>query len=130
MNFEGVIIEESLADKSILNDIKIISTEIEPVTKKHKTPWIKQWTLHTVEVPANKADEIAKKISVSLDRDHDWYADYKTDKEHYIIFSSKVFHVTDRSDKHQYDEATKYGISVGIPEYQVDFSPHIKQWKR
>jgi len=130
MEFQGVIIEESLTDASVLADVKILSTKIEPITEKHKTPWIKQWTLHTVEIPLEKAAEIADKISEALDQDHDWYADYKTDSEHYVIYGNKVFHITDRSDKKQYDEATKYGISIGIPDYQVDFSPHITQWKR
>lgn len=129
MDFKGVIIEESLKDKSVLNDVKILSTKIEPVTNKHKTPWVRQWTLHDVEIPAEKATEIAEKISKALDREHDWYADYKTDREHYVIYRDKVFHITNRSDKKQYDAATAYGISIGIPAYQVDFSPHITQWE-
>lgn len=130
MNFTGVIIEESLTDKAVLNDVKIVSTKVEPVTEEHKTPWVKQWTLHDVEIPADKAAEVAEKISKALDREHNWYADFKTDKEHFVIYRDKVFHITDRSDKAQYDEATKYGISIGIPDYQVDFSPHITQWER
>ena len=114
----------------ILNNVKILSTKVELVTNEHKTPWIKQWTLHKIEVPAEKAAEVAEKISAALDREHDWYADYKTDTEHYIIYRDKVFHITNRSDKKQYDEAKAYGISVGIPEYQVDFSPHVMQWQR
>jgi hypothetical protein len=130
MNFTGVIVEESLMDKSVLGDVKIVSTKVEPVTDEHKTPCVKQWTLHDVEIPTDKAAEIAEKISKALDREHNWYADFKTDKEHFVIYRDKVFHITDRSDKAQYDEATKYGISIGIPDYQVDFSPHITQWKR
>ncbi len=58
------------------------------------------------------------------------YADFKTETEHYVIYTDKVFHITDRTDKKQYDEATAYGISIGIPDYQVDFSPHLRQWER
>jgi hypothetical protein len=130
MNFTGVIIEESLTDKSMLDDVKIVKTNVEPVTEEHKTPWVKQWTMHDVEISADKAAEVAEKISRALDREHNWYADFKTDKEHFVIYRDKVFHITDRSDKAQYDEATKYGISIGIPDYQVDFSPHITQWER
>jgi len=130
MNFSGVIIEESLTDNSVLNDVNIISTKIEPVTEHHKTSWVKQWTLHTVEIADSKAAEVADKISKALDKDHDWYADFKTETEHYVIYTGRVFHITDRSDKEQYDEATAYGISIGIPDYQVDFSPHLKQWER
>jgi GrpB-like predicted nucleotidyltransferase (UPF0157 family) len=130
MDFEGVIIEESLADKSLLKDVKILSTRIESVTEKHQTPWLKQWTLHNVEVPFDKAAALAEKISKALDREHDWYADYKTETQHYIIYRDKVFHITDRSDKKQYDKATEYGISLSIPSLQVDFSPHVTKWQR
>ena len=130
MSFNGVTIEESLTDKSVLNDVNIISTKVEPVTEHHKTPWVKQWTLHTVEIQDDKVAEVADKISKALDKEHDWYADFKTDTEHYVIYTGKVFHITDRTDKIQYDEATAYGISIGIPDYQVDFSPHLKQWER
>lgn len=130
MNFTGVIIEESLTDKFVLDDVKIVSTKVEPVTDEHKTPWVKQWTMHDVEILADKATDVARKISKALDKEHDWYADFKTDKEHFVIYRDKVFHITDRSNKAQYDEATKYGISIGIPDYQADFSPHITQRER
>ena len=130
MSFQGIIIEESLTDSSVVNDVNIISTKVEPVTEKHKTPWVKQWTLHTVEIPEEKAAEVADKISEKLDKAHNWYADFKTETEHYVIYTDKVFHITDRTDKKQYDEATAYGISIGIPDYQVDFSPHLKQWEQ
>lgn len=129
VNFIGVIIEESLEDKAVLKKIKIVKTKVEKVTERHKTPWVKQWTLHTVEVPERDADSIAKEISESLDSKHNWYADFKTDEVHYIIYRHKVFKVN-RTNKKEYDEATKYGISLGIPAHQVDFSPHVKAWKR
>ncbi len=123
-NFTGVIIEESLENKDVLKKIKIIKTKVEDTTEKHKTPWIKQWTLHTVEIPEEEVDAIAEEISKSLDSEHDWYADFKTDKIHYIIYRDKTFKI-DRTNKEEYDKATQYGISLGIPDYQVDFSSQI-----
>ncbi|MFA6446381.1 MAG: hypothetical protein WCW14_04010, partial [Candidatus Paceibacterota bacterium] len=61
--------------------------------------------------------------------EHPWYADFKNKKTHYIIFRDKVFKI-DRTSKEQYDEVKRYGISLGIPPYQVDFHPEIKEWKR
>jgi len=130
MNFSGVIIEESLADPSVLDDVTIVSTTVEPVTEEHQTPWITQWTLHNVEVREEKASEVAERISKALDREHNWYADYKTDTEHFVMYPNKVFHITDRSDRAQYDEATRYGVAIGIPAYQVDFSPYGAEWER
>lgn len=121
MPYTGVIIAESLHDPSVLQDMTIISTKIEPVTERHHTPHIEQWTLHTVEIPDERAGEIAERISQSLDGAHgEWYADFKNDTTHYIIFRGNVF-VIDRTSQAQYDEAKAYGISLGIPDYQVDF---------
>ena len=129
VDFIGVIIEESLEKKEVLKKIKILKTKIEQVTEKHKTPWIKQWTLHTVEIPEKDADKIAKELSQSLDSQHSWYADFKNNSFHYIIFHNRFFRV-DRSKKEEYQKATDYGISLSIPDYQLDFSPYIKEWER
>ena len=129
MIYKGVIIEESLENKDILKDVKILETKVGEATEKHKTPWVKQWTLHTAEIPENQVQNIAEKISKALDSKHNWYADFKTDTHHYIIFRDKVFFV-DRRSKEQYDEAKRYGISLDIPEYQVDFHPEVKEWER
>lgn len=131
MNYKGVIIEESLQEATtILHELKLVETKVEPITPEHKTPWLRQWTLHTVEIPEEKAEEIAQKISKSFDKEHpDWYADYKNEKYHFIIFSGKVFKV-DLANPVLYKEAKAYGISIGIPEYQVDFAPDDKVWER
>ncbi len=128
-DFIGVIIEESLEKKDVLKKVKIIKTKVEQVTDKHKTPWLKQWTLHTVEILENQAKEIAEELSKSLDSKHNWYADFKSDTHHFIIFRNKIFYI-DRRSKEQYDKAKSYGISLGIPEYQVDFHPDIAEWER
>ena len=131
MNYKGVIIEESLIDTSALREVRILDTKVEQVTERHKTPWLKQWTLHTVEVPEEKAEEIAQRISNTLDYSHgtSWYADFKNNKTHFIIFKDKIFKI-DRAKLEEYQSATDYGISLGIPDYLVDFSPHIKKWER
>jgi len=128
-NYNGVIIEESLESKDVLKKVKILSTKVEQVTDEHKTPWISQWTLHTVELPESEAKMIAEEISQYLDSEHSWYADFKNNTHHYIIFRNKVFYI-DRKSKEQYNEAKRYGISLGIPEYQVDFAPDDKIWER
>lgn len=125
MNYKGIIIEESLINKEVLKKIQILTTKVEPVTEAEQTPWIKQWTMHTIEVAEPIAQEIANDISKSLDKEHNWYADFKNDNFHYIIFRNKIFKVN-RNSREDYGEVTKYGISLGIPDYQLDFSPDIK----
>jgi len=128
MNYKGVIIEESLDKTDILKKVNIIATKVGKVTEKHKTPWVKQWTLHTVEVAEKSAEDIAKKLSNDLESEHNWYADFKNDKYHYIIYRGKIFKV-DLKNPSLYKDAKQYGISLGIPEYQVDFAPDDKTWE-
>ena len=125
-DFFGVIIRESLENPGVLKKVKILKTRIEPVTKRHKTPWVKKWTLHTVRIPEHDSDKIARELSKSLDSVHPWYADFKNEKFHYIIFRNKIFKI-DVSGKNPYDKPVKYGISIGIPKYQLNFSP---DWKK
>jgi len=75
-------------------------------------------------VPEEKADKLAQTISKSLDikHKHSWYADFKNEIFHYIIFPNKIFKV-DLKNPVLYKDAREYGISIGIPEYQVDFAP-------
>jgi len=129
MNYKGVIIEESLGDAGVLKKVKILDTKVEAVTENHRTPWTKQWTLHTVEVAASEVEKIAEEISSGLDKEHSWYADFKNDKFHFIIYSGKIFKV-DLRHPVLYNDAREYGISIGIPEYQVDFAPDDKIWER
>lgn len=107
-----------MEDKEVLKKLNIISTRVEKVTDEHQTPWLSQWTLHTVEVNDSEADDLAEKLSKALEQKHDWYIDYRNDKYHFVIFKDKVFKI-DRSKKSDYDEMIKYGLSVGTPDYQL-----------
>ena len=124
MNYQGIIILESLGDPSILRDAIILTTKVEKVSVKHQTPWLTQWTLHTVEIPEEKGDEFAEKISKSFDTNHftNWFADYKNSSFHFIVFPDRVFKV-DLTYPILYKEAKAYGISLGIPDYQLSFAP-------
>lgn len=124
MNYKGIIIEESLRNKSVFKKLLVVSTKVEPVTKEHKTPWLKQWTLQTVEIPEEKAEEIAAILSKSLETEHEWYTDFKNKEFHYIIFINRVFKVN-RQKPEEYEKAKEYGISLGIPDYQLTFSSEI-----
>lgn len=129
MNYKGVIIKESLQDEGVFDEVLILSTKVEMVTDEHKTPWLSQWTLHTVEITEDKADLAAQVLSQDLEKAHPWYADFKNDRFHYIIYRGKIFKV-ELQNPVLYKEARRYGISLGIPEYQVDFAPDDKIWER
>lgn len=120
MMYKGDIIEESLENKDILKRLSIISTRIEKVTDKHQTPWLSQWTLHTIEIKEIEAEKVAQELSGSIDINHigSWYIDFRNNTKHLVVFRDKVFHI-DRGSKLQYDEMREYGVLLGMPEYQL-----------
>jgi len=118
--YRGVIIEESLKDRSILNAVRIIGTEIESVTPGHRTPWLKEWTLDEVEVEDNTIKSFVRKVQNAIETEHkSWFADFKGEQDHYIVFPGKVFFVDHRRND-SYDEAIAYGVALGIPKNQID----------
>jgi hypothetical protein len=127
----GDIIEESLTDHSVLSEVTLLETRVEPVTEYHRTPWLEQWTIHRVAVSEERAAEVAERFSQALDAEHAhaWYADFKNEDLHYIAFTDKVFRVP-RHSEGRYAEVVQYGVRLGIPPHQLDFSPTIERWER
>ncbi len=119
--YSGCIIEESLTNKDVLKEFIITRTNVEKVTEESNTPDLDVWTMHIVEITEDKIESIVPLLSKSIDgsrKNGGWYTDLKSDDWHYIIFSGKVFKV-DRSSGEQYEQAKEYGMSIGIPEYQL-----------
>ncbi|QQG50603.1 MAG: hypothetical protein HZB75_03665 [Candidatus Saccharibacteria bacterium] len=128
MKYQGVIIEESLRDSNALSGLNITSTKVEKVTPAHNTPWLQQWTLHRFDADEQEAEDLAQRLSRALQVGY-WYADFKNSSVHYIIFPNEVFRI-DRSQPEQYEAAVEHGLTLDIPDYQLDFSPAIKDWQR
>ncbi len=120
--YTGVIIQESLTDQLILDKLHVTRTVVEEVTPKHNTPWVKAWILHTVEIEEEDADKWAEWLSNHIDdsHDHPWYADFRNEKFHYVIYPGKIFKI-DRTKPDENKDAVDYGKSVGIPSHQLDW---------
>ncbi|HOX29878.1 MAG TPA: hypothetical protein P5080_02810 [Candidatus Paceibacterota bacterium] len=125
-SYSGVIIEESLENREVLKKVKIVSTKVEAVTKSHATPWLNFWTKIYVEISESEADIVAEILSKSLERSHAWYADFKNDARHYVIFCEKIFKI-DRKSAKQYEQAKRYGLSLQIPAHQLDFVEELQK---
>jgi hypothetical protein len=120
MEYVGVIIEESLTDASIINELNIVQTEVAKITEREGTPWLNNWTLQTVSIPEERIDEYTEKLSMLIETNHtsDWYCDFRNNNFHYVVFSNKVFKL-DRTKKQDYVDMSKYAISIGLPEHQL-----------
>lgn len=103
---KGVVIENSLADTSILSQLDI-----------EKTWQDGEWKLHAVKVTENQIPLLSESLN-----DGPWYIHLwepgKDDIQ--VIFKGKVITIKAK-DKASWEPAITYGKSIGILEEQLDF---------
>lgn len=102
-NYSGCIIEESIKDKSILDEFTIVETKDE------------DGIMYIVEIDECKINEIVPKLQSAMVDEPIWYIDLKNYDYHYIIFNDKIFKV-DRDYPEQYEQTKEYGLKRGISE--------------
>lgn len=109
--YNGTIIENSLANKEILNKVRI---------KKHYQSG--DWILNDVYLDKSFIQELSQNLN-----DGPWYIHvWKPGSDDVrVIFKNKIFDIK-YSDKSSWSEAIEYGKSIGIPEEQLDFP--ISMW--
>ncbi len=109
-DYKGTIVEESLSDNRILNDIKILNFRI----SKDENP-NDRWHLYTVNV---SKDDI-KKLSTYIGAGK-WYMHFWKDNDVVAVFKDKIFEFK-HNNKSTWADAIAYGKSIGIPDEQLDF---------
>jgi hypothetical protein len=78
------------------------------------------WTVVGFEADDSVADVLAQSLSESLLAEGGWYADFKTGREHLVVFAGRIFRYR-RGDQAGRAEAIAYGRTVGVPEDQLDW---------
>ncbi len=109
--FKGTIVLESLENAEVIRDFKILSlnetTDLNPADR---------WHLYEVEATREQLEKLSKVIKPTK-----WYAHFWNVKREVIaVFRNKIFELN-FDDKKSRERAIQYGISVGIPEEQLDF---------
>jgi len=114
--FKGLLLEESLNDLDVLKLVKITKTEKWDVPDAiDYQPKI--WTAISFEGEKSKVEEIAEKMSKIIKEK--WYLNISTENIKYVVFFNKIFKYPKGDDKIK-KQAIEYGISIGIPEKQMD----------
>lgn len=106
MKYTGVIIEESLKDTSVLEDVEIISSSISENSG---------WHMHTILVSEEDFIKLSKVIKPKK-----YYMHFWKDREVVAIFRDKIFKFN-FDDKSTWKDTVDYGLSLGIPIEQLDF---------
>ena len=105
---KGCIIEESLKDTKILNQLKVLET---------RTSDNDHWHLYMVSVSKEQIEAIAKSLDIGK-----WYTHFWDDKGNMtVVFSGGKIFDCNYNDKSTWKEAIAHGLKLGIPKKQLDF---------
>lgn len=107
--YKGIIVEESLDDSRIINDLEIIKIEISKEEKPED-----RWHIYTIKVSKEDINTLAKNIKKG------WYMHFWKDRKVIAIFKDKKFEFN-FDDKSTWKPVIEYGLSIGIPQEQLDF---------
>ncbi len=119
--WKGVVIEESLDDKSLLSLVKIIKSRKTTLENESEKGFL---TFHSVELDDSNLDEFIKTAKKSIG--NSFYIHVCKDKEMTVVFKNKVFRFSSDNSK-ELNEAREYGISVGILKEQMPFEKLIEK---
>lgn len=107
--YTGIIVEESLKDNRIVNNLEVIEVRISDEEKPEE-----RWHLYTVKVSRKEIEKVSKNIKQG------WYMHFWKGKKVIVIFKDKKFEF-DFDDKKSWQPVVKYGLSLGIPKEELDF---------
>lgn len=108
--WHGILVDVSQKDKLIFKKLKILGQ------KKSSND---DWTLYRIGVPPKNIDEMIGQIQDNmLDG---FYFHFYEDDELIVVFKKRIFRI--KTDKSTWTGAIEYGMSLGIPERQLDFYP-------
>ncbi len=111
-DYHGIIIKESLRDRSLFGRIQVLGQKQG-----------RDWTLLKVGVWLGMIDRIIDLVQANLiaEKDVPYYAHFYRANELIVVFPKRIFHVS--PDKTSWGEVIAYGESVGIPHNELDFRP-------
>ena len=98
--YKGVIVENSLNDRKILDEVRIV--------KKYKD---ENWVLYEIEIMEDNIKDLQKYIN-----DGPWYIHLwrENNDKVYVVFKDNIFKIK-YSDKSTWGKAIDYGKKMGIP---------------
>lgn len=112
MVWQGVLLEESLEDKSLMDLISIKGTNVSKLEKENRT-----MTFHKVEVQdSDKQDYLDRAMHVIKPA---FYTHLCKDGEMYVAFRGAMFNF--RKGNPELNRARDYGKSIGIIPEQMPF---------
>ena len=111
--WQGVVLEESLDDKSLLNLTKIVGTDIDKLEEEDRV-----MTFHKIEVTDSERYQFIEKARQSIKPG--FYIHLCKGGKMCVIFKDKIFKFK-KGQQSLLEKAREYGKSIGIIPEQMPF---------
>ncbi len=108
--YVGTIVQESLSDVSFLDTC--ITVAIQETAEVNP---LERWHLYTVRCSKDQLENLSPHL-----KDSGWYAHFWKEGRIVVVFKERIFEF-EMTDLETRQKAVVYGMSVGIPEEQLDF---------
>ena len=118
--WKGIIIKESLNNKSLLSLVSIINARETTLEKENERGIL---TFYSVELDDSNFNEFIKITQKSIK--NAFYIHICQNNEMVVIFNNKVFRFS-ADDLDKLNEAREHGISIGILKEQMPFEKLIE----
>lgn len=109
-NYTGTIIEESLDDNRIINDLDVTKVHITDDANPRD-----RWHLYTIKASLEDIEKLSHNIKSGK-----WYMHFWLGTKIVAVFKDKSFEF-DYNNKGSWQPAIEYGLSLDIPREQLDF---------
>lgn len=121
--YTGALITQSLKPGTELTGVRLVVDRLVTFDKSDAAPdQPTRWTMIFFTVDDADAERLAAWCADSLLSEPGvWYADFRNEAEHFVVYPSKIFRypIGDRDGRQQ---AVDHGRRLGVPESQLDWS--------
>jgi len=118
---EGTLIAESLRVGTNLENLKLTVRTISRFQAQGTTPDQPGiWTTLDFAADEGEAENLAQAFAGALDQQPDWYVDFRSPAETFVVFPGRIFRYP-RGDDAGRADAQAHGRRLAIPEPQLDW---------
>jgi hypothetical protein len=107
--WKGCIVEESLNDNRVLNNLEVVRLRITPEKESEK-----RWHIYNSLISESEIERIRPHLKQG------WYMHFWKENKMIVLFKGKKF-ILNAKDKSTWKNAIDYGLSISIPREQLDF---------
>jgi hypothetical protein len=117
----GYLVAESLRTGASLEGLPLTLRRVERFeVGEAATGQPPVWSGIEFEFPESEVERVAAALAAVIEA-HRWWADLRADGETFIVFAERVFRFP-TGDTAASAEARDYGLAVGVPAGQLDWS--------